>query len=200
MTNQENQEESLYTEMLDIHKHIFDQLKYAEAKCGIVTTISLGFFAVLARILYVLVKDKNFHLFVSPSWVDWIAILSLLTCIVLCISCLWDLFRAFNPRLDNREKDIKEPQGNIYFFEDIAVIRSDKFFEYVKEKFSVSELKGEEALLDLSNQICVLSQIASAKHRNCRNALAKIKWSFPVFVLFLIFGGLSIQAQGAVIM
>lgn len=200
MTENKKQGNSLYTEMLDIHKHIFEQLKYAEAKCGIITTISLGFFAVLARILYVLVEDKNLCLFTSPSWIDWIAFLSLLVCIVLCIFCLWDLLNAFNPRLDNVENEFEESQGNVYFFENIAITKSDKFLEYVKGKFDVSKLKSRKALLDLSNQICVLSQITSAKHRNCKKALNKLKWIFPIFVAFLIFGGLSTQAQGAVIM
>ena len=198
MAKQEN--DSLYTEMLDIHKHIFEQLKYAEAKCGIVTTISLGFFAVLARIIYVFVEDRNLHMFTSPKLFDWIAFLSLFACIVLCIWCLLILLKVFKPKTDNTEKNLKEFQGNIYFFENIAGTKSDDFLECVKRKFGVSKLKSKNALLDLSNQICVLSQITSAKHRKCKKALDKLRWIFPIFVLFLIFGGLSTQAQGAVIM
>lgn len=198
MAKQKNN--SLYTEMLDIHKHIFEQLKYAEAKCGIVTTISLAFFAVLARMVYTLFQDKGLKFYVCLNFVDLISLFLFTICEFLCIWCLWDLLKSFNPRLDNRESSLRQIQGNIYFFEDIARIKSDVFLEYVKGKFGISELKGEEALLDLSNQICVLSQIASVKHENCRNALNKIKWSFPIFILFLIFAGLSTQTQGAVIM
>lgn len=200
MAEGKKQGNSLYTEMLDIHKHIFEQLKYAEAKCGIATTIILGFFGVLARILYIFVEDRNLHMFTSPKWFDWVAFLSLFACIILCIWCLLILLKVFKPKTDNTEKNLKEFQGNIYFFENIAGIKSDDFLECVKRKFGVSELKNRGALLDLSNQICVLSQITSAKHRNCKKVFNKIKWVFPIFVLFLVAGGLSTQAQGAVVM
>lgn len=200
MTENKKQGNSLYTEMLDIHKHIFDQLKYAEAKCGIITTISLGFFAVLARMVYVFFQNKGFKFYSCLNFIDLISFILFALCAFLCILCLWDLLKAFNPQLDNGESNSKQIQGNIYFFENIAVIKSDDFLECVKEKFGVTELESREALLDLSNQTCVLSQITSAKHKNCRKALNKIKWSFPIFVLFLIFAGLSTQAQGAVIM
>lgn len=200
MSKDTKNDEMLYTRMLDMHKHVFEQLRYAETKCGTVTAINLAFFAVLARMAYVWIQSKNFKLSVSLGWVDWTSFALFIICITLCLLCLLNLIKAFYPQLNKEEQDLGKVQGNIYFFENVATIGSKNFFKYVKTKFGVSGVKGKDALIDLSNQICILSQITSEKHKNCKKALSSLKWGFPFFVLFVMFSSFSTQAQGAVIM
>ena len=42
----------LYDSMLDIHKHIFEQQRYAETKNSILLTLLLAIFAVYARLFF----------------------------------------------------------------------------------------------------------------------------------------------------
>ncbi|EAK5464155.1 hypothetical protein C2Q77_06345, partial [Campylobacter coli] len=82
----------IYSRILDIHKHIFEQLKFVETKNNILLVFIVAFIAMIVR-------------FLQSSNNDNIGIKVVMICILIILSCAaWELILSFKPILNNKEK------------------------------------------------------------------------------------------------
>lgn len=172
----------IYDTMLDIHKHIFEQQKYAETKNNILLTITLALSAIYVR-FFILLKDD---ISTNNFWLILFFIPLFLLFIALCL-----VLHSFSPNLNNKEvientsNDIEE---NIYFFKYLAQIESKKLLELITSKVGCQEFTNRPQIQDLANQICVLSRIALKKHNHFNDSIRWLKYSlFSVIALFCLY-------------
>lgn len=173
----------IYDTMLDIHKHIFEQQKYAETKNNILLSIVLALLVVYVR-FFLIIKDD---------------ILSSIFCFILffipltpLIIALYFVLESFKPNLTNKEKPnegIKDSiNENIYFFEYLCQITSDKLLKLVKNKINCKNISNSKQLQDLANQICVLSSIVARKHKSFNQAMKCLKcFIYSVFAVIALY-------------
>jgi len=163
-----------YDSLIDIHKHIFEQLKYAETKNHILLTFNLALIIMFIRYFF-MVEDK-FYLF---NW--WY-----ITNLILLVIPIIFIFKAFFPNLNNSEihKSNNVDKTNIYFFEHIKMLESSKYLELVLSSISIKldEITNKVQLLNLSNQIVVISEITSSKHLYYKKAF----YYFVIAISFFI--------------
>ena len=157
----------IYDTMLDIHKHIFEQQKYAETKNNILLSIVLALLVVYAR-FFLIIKDD----ILSSIFCLFLFFIPLLPLMI----ALYSVLESFEPNLINKEKEnieIKDSiDENIYFFKYLCQITSNKLLEIIKDKIACKEITNSKQLQDLANQICVLSGITARKHA-CFNRAMK---------------------------
>lgn len=174
----------IYDSMLDIHKHIFEQQKYAETKNNILLTLSLAILAVYARLFFV-AKD---------SLLDnvYFLILFFIPLIPLIMALIFVL-QSFEPSFDNRENESNKQsiQPNIYFFKDICQIKSDDLIRMIKNKVDCKNISNMEQIKDLTNQICVLSKITTQKYKHFNKAMSYIKYFIWTTIGICIICGVS---------
>lgn len=137
---------SSYDILQDIYKHIFEQQKYAELKNGVMLTFLSGIF--LAISLKLEIDSKSVVLF------------------FLAINIAITLF-SFYPNLSSftfsNQKE-KDPNSNIYFFESIKYYTKLDYLELVLKENKDEISKSNKILVDMSNQIVILSKIISNKY------------------------------------
>lgn len=179
----------IYDSMLDIHKHIFEQQKYAETKNSILLTLSLAMLAVYARLFFV-AKD-------SLIGNVYFLILFFVPLIPLIFATFFVL-QSFKPNLNNREyinnkdgRDKQSIQPNIYFFEYLCQIKSDDLIQKIKNKIDCKNISNVEQIKDLANQICVLSKITTQKHKHFNKAMRYIKYFIWTTIGICIICGVS---------
>lgn len=179
----------IYDTMLDIHKHIFEQQKYAETKNNILLSIVLALLVVYAR-FFLIIKDD----ILSSIFCLFLFFIPLLPLMI----ALYSVLESFEPNLTNKEKEnieIKDSvDENIYFFKYLYQSTSDKLLEIIKDKIACGEITNSKQLQDLANQICVLSDITARKHTCFNRAMKWLKRLFW-FVVIVIVLYLSIKAD-----
>ena len=152
-----------YETLQDIYKHIFEQLKYAELKNGVLLTLQIGLLYFITR--FIMIEYK---------------VLFLLLLIFNISITLFSFFPNLNSFTFSNLKD-KDTINNLFFFESI---RHYTKYEYLK-LFTQDNpsTQNTKILLDISEQIIVLSNITSKKH-----LLYKISFlTFCVFNFIAIF-------------
>ncbi|EAI2374380.1 hypothetical protein E2J52_05045, partial [Campylobacter coli] len=83
----------IYSRILDIHKHIFEQLKFAETKNNILLVFIVAFIAMTVRFLQ---SSNNDNIGIKVFMISMLIIL-------LCAA--FELLLSFKPILDNKEKE-----------------------------------------------------------------------------------------------
>jgi len=143
-----------YDSLMDIHKHIFEQLKYAETKNHILLTINIAIIVMFIR--YFFMVENKFDLF---YW--WYV-----TNFSFFVLPVYFILKAFFPKLNNAEKQqaSNTENINIYFFEQIKSLSSLQYLKIVKTAIGIKRTTNKRQLCNLSNQIVVLSDITSSKH------------------------------------
>ncbi len=181
----------IYSRILDIHKHIFEQLKFAETKNNILLVFIVAFIAMIVRFLQ---SSNNGN----------ICIKMVMICIlIILLYAAWELISSFKPILNNKEKKynflvriynkyFNKTQNNsklcnIYFFKDLTKINSKELMEIVtrdlKDNIEKEKIQNDKFINDLLNQICVLSLITLNKHKCFSNSFFYI---VPLFICFSI--------------
>ncbi|EAH7882168.1 hypothetical protein CYD02_05340, partial [Campylobacter coli] len=168
----------IYSRILDIHKHIFEQLKFAETKNNILLVFIVAFIAMTVRFLQ---SSNNDNIGIKVFMISMLIIL-------LCAA--FELLLSFKPILDNKEKEYNflvrifkyfaKTQSspnlcNIYFFKDLAKINSKELIEIIirdlEDNTEKEKIQNDKFINDLLNQICVLSLITLNKHKCFLNSL-----------------------------
>lgn len=182
----------IYSRILDIHKHIFEQLKFAETKNNILLAFVAALMALGVRFLQSL---NNNYICVK---------LFMVIALIILFFAAFELLLSFKPILNNKEKKYNflihifkcftKTQSNsnlcnIYFFKDLAKINSKELMEIVtrdlKDNIEKEKIQNDKFINDLLNQICVLSLITLNKHKCFLNSLSYI-------ILLLLFIGFFI--------
>ncbi|EAJ1104469.1 hypothetical protein FJB09_07140, partial [Campylobacter coli] len=184
----------IYSRILDIHKHIFEQLKFVETKNNILLVFIVAFIAMIVR-------------FLQSSNNDNIGIKVVMICILIILSCAaWELILSFKPILNNKEKKYNflvricnkyfnktrnnSKICNIFFFKDLAKINSKELMEIVirdlEDNTEKEKIQNDKFINDLLNQICVLSLITLNKHKCFSNSLFYIALLFICFFIIII--------------
>ncbi|CAM2914880.1 hypothetical protein [Helicobacter burdigaliensis] len=184
----------IYSRILDIHKHIFEQLKFAEAKNNILLVFVVAFIVMGVRFL----QSSN------NGYVDIRVIVIFMLIVLLCAA--FELLLSFKPILNNKEKKynflvrifnkyfVKIQNNsnlcNIYFFKDLARINSKELMEIIvrdlKDDAEKEKIQNDKIINDLLNQICVLSLITLNKQKCFLNSLFYIVLLFICFFIFII--------------
>lgn len=135
-----------YDLLQDIYKHIFEQLKYAELKNGILLTLLIGIFYFIASNLTINFKS--------------IILIFLLINIAMTLLSFYPNLSSFT-LFNKKEKDSIK---NIYFFESIKHYTHYEYLEILLKENDDLDDKNNKILLDISSQIIVQSNITSTKH------------------------------------
>lgn len=149
----------VYSRVLDIHKHIFEQLKFAEKKSNILLAFLLSCLT-LSVTWYFQVKDSFGDDFVYMFGY----------CIAFVVISIIIAIISFFPNLFNKEKHsiINCKNCNIYFFKDLANMNSEKLLEIITKDLENGEkYKVEQDLYikDMLNQIHVMSSTILNKYK-----------------------------------
>lgn len=176
--NDRSSDKIVYDYMLDIHKHIFEQLKFAETKLNILLGINL---ALLGFIVSVYTNKSGSSL------------MPIAICILLFLSLCFVLKGLF-PRVSNKEivSPSQVASGNIFFYGYLATMDSAKIINHVKRRIGINKLENEQLLYDLANQIQMLSTITNNKHINSRRSTICILVFITLFIFYVIFDRLRI--------
>ncbi|MBX2078836.1 hypothetical protein I9T54_04735 [Campylobacter peloridis] len=188
----------IYSRILDIHKHIFEQLKFAETKNNILLVFIVAFIVMGVRFL----QSSN-------SYTDIRVLVIFMLIILLCAA--FELLLSFKPVLNNKEKKYnflvriymyftKSKNNfnpcNIYFFKDLARINSKKLMEVIirdlNDNTEKEKIQNDKFINDLLNQICVLSLITLNKHKCFLNSFFYIALLFICFFIIIIIEFFSI--------
>ncbi|EKT7749535.1 hypothetical protein CV473_02670 [Campylobacter jejuni subsp. jejuni] len=183
----------IYSRILDIHKHIFEQLKFAETKNNILLVFIAAFIAMTVRFLQ---SSNNDNIGIKVFMISMLIIL-------LCAA--FELLLSFKPILDNKEKEynflvrifkyfVKTQSSpnlcNIYFFKDLAKINSKELIEIIirdlEDNTEKEKIQNDKFINDLLNQICVLSLITLNKHKCFLNSLFYVVLLFICFFIIII--------------
>jgi len=135
-----------YNLLQDIHKHIFEQLKYAELKNGILLTLLIGVLYFISTNLVINAKV-------------YIVCLLLLN-IGITLFSFFPYLSSFTLWNDKNNDQAK----NLYFFESIKNYTDEGYLKMLLEANNDLINKNNQLFLNLSNQIIVLSKITSKKH------------------------------------
>lgn len=141
----------------DLYKDVTEWLKFAEAKNGILLTVT-------GVLLFGFLK-------LSPSEIEWLKQLKntiLLSSWLLIINMLIILY-SFVPRLNirNREKKaIMINNINLLFYKDIFYLKKEEYIEQLEKKYNI-EISSDKKMFiyDQVEQILSLAQIAVIKYK-----------------------------------
>ena len=170
MDNQENTK-LIYSVLQDIFKNIWEQQKYSEVKNGIILTLNIAILTILTRI---------------PINEDFICKVTFFILIVLFFIHIFLILQSFFPKNKNKE-NIKwtNDEINIFFFGDIQKLNSTKYLDIVLDKYNIKKNDlSIKILLDLSNQIVKLSEIAEYKYTSFKNSIYRM---YGLTILFSIY-------------
>ena len=157
----------IYTILQDIFKNVWEQQKYSEVKNGVLLTFNVAMFAVVARVYFNISSSISANIYAKGVFF----ILILLFIIHLII-----IVQSFFPKDSNKE-NIKwtNDEINIFFFGDIAKLKSPKYLDLLIKKINMEKSKViVEPLLDISNQIVKLSEITQSKYRAFKSSVIRM--------------------------
>jgi len=178
-----NKTDEIYKIMQDIFKNVWEQQKYAETKNGILLTLNIAIFALVIRAYFHIESSIN-----NNNLTKFIFFLLLLS----FIYHIFLILKSFFPKDSNKE-DLKlsEDHINIFFFGDIQKLQSNRYLDLILEKLNIDEIKiNKNILLDISNQIVKLSEIAQAKYKSFKDAFFRmyiISFLYIIFFLYLYY-------------
>ena len=161
----------IYGVLQDIFKNIWEQQKYSEVKNGIILTLNIAILTILTRI---------------PINEDFICKVTFFILIVLFFIHIFLILQSFFPKNKNKE-NIKwtNDEINIFFFGDIQKLNSTKYLDIVLDKYNIKKNDlSINILLDLSNQIVKLSEIAEYKYTSFKNSIYRM---YGLTILFSIY-------------
>ena len=161
----------IYGVLQDIFKNIWEQQKYSEVKNGIILTLNIAILTILTRI---------------PINEDFICKVTFFILIVLFFIHIFLILQSFFPKNKNKE-NIKwtNDEINIFFFGDIQKLNSTKYLDIVLDKYNIKKNDlSIKILLDLSNQIVKLSEIAEYKYTSFKNSIYRM---YGLTILFSIY-------------
>ena len=161
----------IYGVLEDIFKNIWEQQKYSEVKNGIILTLNIAILTILTRI---------------PINEDFICKVTFFILIVLFFIHIFLILQSFFPKNKNKE-NIKwtNDEINIFFFGDIQKLNSTKYLDIVLDKYNIKKNDlSIKILLDLSNQIVKLSEIAEYKYTSFKNSIYRM---YGLTILFSIY-------------
>ena len=173
MDNQENTK-LIYSVLQDIFKNIWEQQKYSEVKNGIILTLNIAILTILTRI---------------PINEDFICKVTFFILIALFFIHIFLILQSFFPKNKNKE-NIKwtNDEINIFFFGDIQKLNSTKYLNIVLDKYNIKKNDlSIKILLDLSNQIVKLSEIAEYKYTSFKNSIYRMCGLTILFSLYFTY-------------
>jgi len=169
----------IYNLLQDIFKNVWEQQKYSEIKNGVLLTFHIAFFAIILRI----------SLSVSNTISSLISYkVTLLFLMLLLVLHIVFIIQSFFPQDSNKEaiKDTDD-EINIFFFGDIKKLESDKYLDLVIKKVSTSDDIDKISLIDLSNQIVILSEIVQAKYISFKNSVTRMYLLGIIFIIYFAY-------------
>ena len=173
MDNQENTK-LIYSVLQDIFKNIWEQQKYSEVKNGIILTLNIAILTILTRIS---INE------------DFICKVTFFILIALFFIHIFLILQSFSPKNKNKE-NIKwtNDEINIFFFGDIQKLNSTKYLDIVLDKYNIKKNDlSIKILLDLSNQIVKLSEIAEYKYTSFKNSIYRMYGLTILFSLYFTY-------------
>lgn len=169
--------QKVYDTLQDIFKNVWEQQKYSELKNGVLLTLNIAIFAVIARAYSTSLSCEILNNIYS-KWIFYGLIILLALHIVI-------ILQSYFPKDKNKE-DIKwtNDQINIFFFGDICKLNSDRYLKIVLEKFQNKEEIEKDILLDLSNQIVKLSEITQSKYTSFKSSIYRMYFLGTAFLIY----------------
>lgn len=182
MQDEENNSEKtklIYGLLQDVFKNIWEQQKYSEVKNSVVLTLNIAIFTILARIYFNISQDINCKniFFILMT---------------LFIVHIFFILQSFFPKDKNKE-DMKwtNDEINIFFFGDIQKLNNTKYLDIILNKYDINKNElNRTILLDLTNQIVKLSEIAQYKYISFKSSIYRmygLAFLFFVYFTFLFF-------------
>lgn len=168
--NQENTK-FIYGVLQDVFKNVWEQQKYSEVKNGIILTLNIAILTILTKIS------------INQDFVCKVIFFILL---VLFVTNIFLILQSFFPKNINKE-NIKwtNEQINIFFFGDIQKLNNTKYLDIVLDKYNINKNDlNTNILLDLTNQIVKLSEIAQYKYTSFKNSIYRM---YGLTILFSIY-------------
>ncbi len=168
--NQENTK-FIYGVLQDVFKNVWEQQKYSEVKNGIILTLNIAILTILTKIS------------INQDFVCKVIFFILL---VLFVTNIFLILQSFFPKNINKE-NIKwtNDQINIFFFGDIQKLNNTKYLDIVLDKYNINKNDlNTNILLDLTNQIVKLSEIAQYKYTSFKNSIYRM---YGLTILFSIY-------------
>ena len=171
----------IYGVLQDIFKNIWEQQKYSEVKNGIILTLNIAILTILTRI---------------PINEDFICKVTFFILLALFFIHIFLILQSFFPKNKNKETIILSSKNkenikwtndeiNIFFFGDIQKLNSTKYLDIVLDKYNIKKNDlSINILLDLSNQIVKLSEIAEYKYTSFKNSIYRM---YGLTILFSIY-------------
>lgn len=175
--NQENTK-FIYGVLQDVFKNVWEQQKYSEVKNGIILTLNIAILTILTKIS------------INQDFVCKVIFFILL---VLFVTNIFLILQSFFPKNINKE-NIKwtNEQINIFFFGDIQKLNNTKYLDIVLDKYNINKNDlNTNILLDLTNQIVKLSEIAQYKYTSFKNSIYRmygLTILFSIYFTYLFFG------------
>lgn len=175
--NQENTK-FIYGVLQDVFKNVWEQQKYSEVKNGIILTLNIAILTILTKIS------------INQDFVCKVIFFILL---VLFVTNIFLILQSFFPKNINKE-NIKwtNDQINIFFFGDIQKLNNTKYLDIVLDKYNINKNDlNTNILLDLTNQIVKLSEIAQYKYTSFKNSIYRmygLTILFSIYFTYLFFG------------
>ena len=174
--NQENTK-LIYSVLQDICKNVWEQQKYSEVKNGIILTLNIAIFTILTR--------------VSINQ-DLVCKVIFFILIALFVIHIFLILQSFFPKNINKE-NIKwtNDQINIFFFGDIQKLNNTKYLDIVLDKYNINKNDlNTKILLDLTNQIVKISEIAQYKYTSFKSSIYRmygLSILFSTYFTYLFF-------------
>lgn len=170
----------VYSLLQDIFKNVWEQQKYSEVKNGVLLTLNIAIFAIIARVYFSIASSVSNEIY---SKVIFFILM------VFFIIHLIFIIQSFFPKDSNKE-DFKWTNNeiNIFFFGDIQKLDSPKYLDLVIEKISIDKSDiTKEPLLDLSNQIIKLSEITQSKYTSFKASIIRMYWISGFFFIYFTY-------------
>lgn len=169
--------EKIYKILQDIMKNVWEQQKYAEVKNGVLLTLNVAIFAIIARVYFSVLATINNNIYTQ------LAFFILVVLLIIHIVCI---MQSFFPKDKNKENSKwTNDDINIFFFGDIQKLNSSRYLRILIEKIGAEKSEISQAtLLDLANQIVKLSEIAQSKYTSFKFAIYRM---YGLVLLFFIY-------------
>lgn len=171
MNNYQENTKFIYGVLQDVFKNVWEQQKYSEVKNGIILTLNIAILTILTKIS------------INQDFVCKVIFFILL---VLFVANIFLILQSFFPKNINKE-NIKwtNDQINIFFFGDIQKLNNTKYLDIVLDKYNINKNDlNTNILLDLTNQIVKLSEIAQYKYTSFKNSIYRM---YGLTILFSIY-------------
>lgn len=169
----------VYDLLQDVFKNIWEQQKYAELKNGVMLTLNIAIFAIIGRTYFSLNDTFNCE---KAYNLIFIGLMFLFVIHILIIVL------SYFPK-DRNKEDFKWTNDdiNIFFYGDIRKLQSESYLKLLQEKVNISDDINKPILLDLSNQLIILSEVTQKKYNAFKNSIYRLFILISCFVIFTVF-------------